>query len=165
MNEIIKQKIVEAYKKLLKYDFYLLKVAANERSIAHKFAEYIQTEFLDYNVDAEYNRTEAEPKKLEHVVDELKKKLEEESIEYVSLDDEDATTVFPDIIVHRRGTKENLLVIEAKKDIKNDKIDSQKLLAYKTQLGYRYAYSVTFPTKQPSYALEDSQIAGYITEV
>jgi hypothetical protein len=153
----IKQKMIRAYKKLLRHDFYLLQVAANERSITHKFAEYLQREFPSYNVDCEYNRTGIDSKTLDGLKSELKKE--------VPLDDEDATTVFPDIIVHHRGTKNNLLVIEAKKDVKTDCKDGKKLAAYKSQLGYQHAYSVTFPTGQKIIDFTESQIDGFITPV
>jgi len=98
----VKQKIIRAYRKLLRHDFYLLQVAANERSITHKFAEYLQREFPSYNVDCEYNRIGNDTKKLDGLLSELKKVFSESKKE-VPLDDEDATTVFPDIIVHHRG--------------------------------------------------------------
>ena len=36
------------------------------------------------------------------------------SIPAASADDTNSVTVFPDIIVHRRGTAQNLLVVEVK---------------------------------------------------
>ena len=52
-----------------------------------------------------------------------------------------ARTVFPNIIVHRRDTQDNYLVIEAKKSTNPDDrdIDFDKLTGYKRQLGYRHA--------------------------
>jgi hypothetical protein len=54
--------------------------------------------------------------------------------------------VIPDIIIHRRNTKKNLLVIEAKKD--NDPrggaADLEKLREFRTQLGYRHAVFLRF---------------------
>jgi hypothetical protein len=160
----VKQKIIRAYRKLLRHDFYLLQVAANERSITHKFAEYLQREFPSYNVDCEYNRIGNDTKKLDGLLSELKKVFSESKKE-VPLDDEDATTVFPDIIVHHRGTQNNLLVIEAKKDVKKDPKDERKLTEYKNQLGYQHAYSVTFPTGQKVNDFRESQIDGFITPV
>jgi hypothetical protein len=153
---LVNQKIVLAYKKFLRQDIYLLQVAANERSITHKFAEYLQQEFPSYNVDCEYNRTGIHPKTLEGLKSELKKD--------VPLDDEDATTVFPDIIVHHRGTQNNFLVIEAKKDVKTDPKDDKKLAAYKNQLGYQHAYSLTFPTGKSVHDFNESQVDDFIVE-
>ena len=157
MDISIKQKIIQAYKKLLRHDVYLLQVTANERSITHKFAEYLQREFPSYNVDCEYNRTGIDSKTLDILKSELKKE--------VPLDDQDATTVFPDIIVHHRGTKNNLLVIEAKKNVKDDPKDKIKLKAYKDQLAYQYAYAVTFPTGERVNDFTESQIESFIKPV
>jgi len=156
MDTSVKQKVVRAYKELLRHDFYLLQVAANERSITHKFAEYLQREFPSYDVDCEYNRTGIEPKTLDRLKSELSKG--------VPLDDEDATTVFPDIIVHHRGTRNNFLVIEAKKDVKADPKDEKKLSAYKEKLGYQHAYAVTFPTGPKLNRFKESQIDSLIVE-
>lgn len=41
---------------LQKNDSFLLENEVNERTIAHKFAEYLQKQFPDWNVDCEYNR-------------------------------------------------------------------------------------------------------------
>jgi hypothetical protein len=115
---------------LLDWDTYLLKVDANERSISHRLAIYLEREFPDFDVDCEYNRDGIEPKQLPRPV------LRPDS------EDTDAKTVFPDIIVHRRGTNgNNLLVVEIKKTSNGDgrEHDRRKLRGYKSILGYRYA--------------------------
>ena len=129
--KVIKDKIIKAYKLLLKNDGYLFIAEANERSITHKFAEYLQLEFLEYNVDCEYNRNGLDIKKL----DSFKKNIMSDDIEAVS--------VFPDIIIHHRGTKNNFIVIEAKKST-NKGDDNKKLLLYKKDLGYKYAFAIQF---------------------
>jgi hypothetical protein len=97
----------------------------NERSLTHKYAEYLQEEFPEWNVDCEYNRDGHDTKKI---------------ISYIrKIDNENARTVYPDIIIHHRGTKNNLVVIEAKKDNFNgDNLDVQKLEAYNKDLGYKF---------------------------
>ena len=123
-----------AYRALLDGDRALLEVDANERSLTHKLAEHLQAEFLDWNVDCEYNRNGALPKRLRGV---------EES---VSTNDTDGKTVFPDIIVHRRKTASNLMVIEAKKSsTAGSSTDKEKLRAYKAEHGYQFAFAVVFP--------------------
>lgn len=42
----------------------LLEIKVNERSVALKFAEYLQIEFPDWNVDCEYNRDNSLIKRL-----------------------------------------------------------------------------------------------------
>ncbi len=63
MADRIKNKIINAYKLLLKNDNYLFVVNANERSLTHKLAECLQLEFPEYNVDCEYNRNGLDIKK------------------------------------------------------------------------------------------------------
>jgi hypothetical protein len=83
---------------LFSRDERLLRVNVNERSITHRLAMYMQARIEGWDVDAEYNRNHDDPK----VIPPLKEILS---------DDTEGTTVYPDIIVHRRNTNENLLVI------------------------------------------------------
>lgn len=124
-----------AYDALLCNDRYLLEVDANERSITHKLAEYLQREFPGWNTDCEYNRSGDLPKTLRRRVG-----------EWVRADDTEARSVFPDIIVHRRGpSKPNLLVVEAKKSTtQRGSDDEEKLRAYLCEYHYQFAYMVIF---------------------
>ena len=115
-------------------------------------------EFFD--VDCEYNKNGLESKRLV----EFRKQIDS--------DDEDGVTVYPDIIVHRRGTKNNFIVIEAKKTSNGSqhqkngcKCDRCKLLAYKKELGYKYAYFVRFPVLDDFKNFKDEDIEQYIEEV
>lgn len=130
-KEQIVKKLYNAYRMLLKNDRHLFVVNANERSITHKYAEYLQEEFTQWHVDCEYNRNGLNSKKLLY----FKKTI--------SSDDVDALSVYPDIIIHRRGTNVNLIVIEAKKS-NNYASDEDKLKAYKEDLKYKYAFAVKF---------------------
>ena len=130
----VRRRVEAAYDLLLRHDADLLKVDANERSITHKLAEHLQREFPDWHVDCEYNRSGDLPKRLVGA-DGL-----------VSTHDTDGRTVFPDIIVHRRGSRENLVVIEAKKlTTAQGTSDVEKLQAYKVEHGYPFAYAIVFP--------------------
>jgi hypothetical protein len=115
--------------KLKKNDWKLLKSDVNERSITHKLAIYLQENFPNFDVDCEYNRDGLDPKILNLPVSNI-------------LDnDTEAKTVFPDIIIHERGTNNNILVIEVKKSSNrnsNGRTDEEKLYAYIQQLGYRF---------------------------
>jgi len=135
----MKRRVTMACERFLKNDGYLLERDANERSITHKFAEHLQSEFRHWHVDCEYNRDEHRTKQL---VLPRRESFPEE--------DGHARTVFPDIIVHRRGTRDNLLVIEAKKSSNpdGDDWDREKLTEFKTQLGYRFALFVRFLTRE-----------------
>lgn len=130
----IGRKVLNALSTFLERDEFLLQIDANERAMTHRVALYLQNEFPDMNVDCEYNRDDHEPKAL-----------------YLpggdpDLYDTDAQTVYPDIIVHRRGTNDNLLVVEFKKTssrVSSEK-DFAKLNQFKVQLNYQYALFVEF---------------------
>jgi hypothetical protein len=128
----------------LRLESFILKEGLNERTIVHKLAEYLQRAFTNYDVDCEYNKMPAEDSK-----EYIKKTLNLDA-EDIESDDEKAITVYPDIIVHKRGHNENnYLVIEVKKKeyagIKRKGkeetykgFDFRKLKAYTKQLNYTY---------------------------
>jgi hypothetical protein len=108
---------------LLERDIHLLSVDVNERAITHRLACHLQHFVKGYDIDCEYNRNQNMIKVLR------------------SHGFTDRCAV-PDIIVHRRGTDENRLVIEAKKakEPERDKEqDRQKLRALVDDLGYPLA--------------------------
>lgn len=136
MEQLIKNAVDEALGQLLRADSDILKMDINERSISHRLAGYLEPFFPGWNVDCEYNRNHDDPKRL--------------NIPRRNIDSDDiqATTVFPDIIVHKRGTDDNLLVIEMKKTTskENDDYDFGKLKAFKDQLKYQYALFIKVKT-------------------
>lgn len=107
--------------------------------MAHKFAEYLQVVFKHWHVDCEYNRDghEQDPKRLP-----LPSNRNSEQVQ--------DTTVYPDIIVHRRGQALNLLVIEVKKSSNNDsaavEFDRVKVASCVDHLGYKLGLFITFRT-------------------
>jgi len=135
--EDVRQRVIAAIVALYKYDGYLLDNDVNERSITHKLAEHLQREFPRWNVDCEYNRLNRNAKRLRMVFDQHKEHFlpDEECI----LEDLVARTVYPDIIIHKRGTHENLVVIEVKKGnggALNPDLD--KLAAFTRDADYEY---------------------------
>ena len=135
-NEEVIRRLYSAYNVLLEKDGKLLELDANERSITHKLAEHLQAEFPGWNVDCEYNRNGELPKRLVG------------TLQDVSNGNTDGKTVFPDVIVHKRDTTDNLLVIEAKKNTTGDESsDLGKLKAYKAEHGYQFAFGVVFPVE------------------
>ena len=122
---------------LQKNDFFLLKGGIHERSITHKLAEYLQEQFPDWNVDCEYNRKGVETKKLKGI---------EECEEHRKTE-----IVYPDIIVHERNTKHNLLVIELKKNDPECQCDIRKLELFtnrKGEFGYALGLFIQFDDSQ-----------------
>lgn len=143
-KEEIKKKVYIAIDLLIKNDSFLLKNDVNERSISHKLAEYLQQQFPEYNVDCEYNRIKNQ--KMDHAY--ITKKINLPISELRS-DDTTAKTVYPDIIIHKRGTENNLVVIEIKKKLSDEdkKYDINKLEAFKKQLGYKNSLFIEFDNK------------------
>ncbi|MDN7445022.1 hypothetical protein QZM64_38310 [Burkholderia cepacia] len=129
--------VARALSELLVNDQDLLCIDANERSITFRFAMYLQSCFPGWTVDCEYNRDGIEPKRLGDL--EL----------YPYSDDDEAKTVFPDVIVHRRGTGQNHLVLEFKKSTSRvgRETDLRKLRGYRQQLGYEHALFVEVGTE------------------
>lgn len=128
----IQQIVEQAVSKLREKDSYLLTKDLSERSFSHKVGVYLENKFSDYNVDCEYNG---------YVLADNDKKyiniLRDKIIELKKLreTDEDREIlkryVYPDIIVHKRGKDDNLLIIEIKKHNNPDiEFDREKLARY-----------------------------------
>jgi len=125
-NEI-KTRAIAAICRLYCHDQDLLDVEVNERTITHKLAEYLQDEFPEWHVDCEYNRWYEQVKKL---------RIREW---HSSPDDTEARTVSPVMIVHRRRTDQNLIVLEVKKASGiAETHDIEKLRAFTGEPEYRY---------------------------
>ena len=134
---LVEKKLRDAIDQLLEEDRFLLENDVNERSLSHKLAEYLQTRFPNWNVDCEYNRNHN-----------LVKKLNIE-LPGSSAEDTEGTTVYPDIVVHRRNTDENLLVVEIKKSTNSDtgRYDMEKLRSFICELVYAYGAFIEFATR------------------
>jgi hypothetical protein len=107
----------------------LLDLDVSERALCHQLAKYIAVlvpNDLHLQTDCEYNRHGANPKRLDLPPrDALDRELR-------------ATTVFPDIIVHRRGTDDhNEIVLEIKKPGGDVDYDTLKLRKFRKVLSYR----------------------------
>lgn len=130
----VKIRLKAAIQKFLRKDLHLLKVRCSERSVCHKLAEHLNSAFRNWDIDCEYNRNGDIPKKIMFL-----RRSEEQS-------------VYPDIIIHKRGLKKNLLVIEAKRIDTSEVLreyDKQKLEAYLSEHNYRYAVSLEFGVNSP----------------
>lgn len=133
--------VIHAVQTLLDRDAYLLWADVNERTVTHRLAIYVEQAFPGWDVDCEYNRDGHDPKE----------------IAFGSGDDaEHGSRVFPDVIVHKRGTTENLVVFELKKsnNPESDARDFEKLRGYCQQLGYQHGVfvRVVVRAQEPSVA-------------
>jgi hypothetical protein len=131
-----------ALEELLHEEFELFDLDANERSITHMLAKHLEPWFPGYSVDCEYNRDGIDPKAL------ILGGTCQAPVNWDLTEGDigEGKTVYPDIIVHKRGTAENLLVVEAKKSSnKSPCRDKLKLQEYKRQLGFLAAFQVILP--------------------
>jgi hypothetical protein len=155
-EEEVRQAVSDALDKVKDEDTDLLRFDVNERSITHRLAFYLDEEVdCEWGVDIEYNRVGEDEVSKSVPMEYLKSKISDD----VDPEDLDAKTVYPDVIVHKRGKRyENLLVIEAKKSGRSGEYDREKLTAYKEELRYEHGVFVTFegirPDEDPGYCCD-----------
>ncbi|MBZ0158278.1 MAG: N-6 DNA methylase [Alphaproteobacteria bacterium] len=121
----VEERLKTALDTFIRRDSKLIDLNANERSMTAKIADYLQDEFPEWDVDHEYNRDENAPKR-----------------------DTSGTLTTPDIIIHRRGTNENFIVIEIKKERGGE--DLNRLREIATQRSYHYAFAITIDRNRPT---------------
>ncbi len=128
----MQSQIQEAINSLLENDAILLQNDTAERTITGRLAIYIQERFPEWNVDCEYNRNMDAVKRLKEICNPTNNK--------------NGSSVFPDIIVHKRMSEENYIVIEVKKttNTETDDCDMQKIKAFREELGYKHGLFVRF---------------------
>ena len=127
--DVLKTRLEEAIERLIERDRDLLVLNVSERCVSHRLALYLQELFPELNVDCEYNRTGPNTKQ-----------LEPPPVGFC-WDDDEAKSVFPDILVHRRNCADrNVLVVEVKKTGNGTlaNFDRAKLNAF-TRPDYNYA--------------------------
>ena len=130
MKEKIRDLLEKACKKIYKEDRYLIDNRVCERAIVFRLGIYIQriiskdAELKFYDLDNEYNRNRQDSKRIPGF--------------------ENGT--YPDLIIHKRGSnKNNMVIIECKTEW-NDDIDRdiQKLREFINITGeYKYKYGVS----------------------
>ncbi|MFZ5450847.1 MAG: hypothetical protein ACOZF2_03080 [Thermodesulfobacteriota bacterium] len=143
-EEQVEKAVNEALDKLREKDWQLLYWDVNERSISHRLAIYLEDYFKNYDldIDCEYNRM-YDGKNIR-----TPKSLDIQPKSIIS-DDIKGTTVYPDIIVHRRNSYNNLVAIEIKKTSSNQQnyqYDLDKLAAFKNELKYKFAIFIKMKT-------------------
>jgi hypothetical protein len=123
----------------------------HERSITHRLAIYLEDHFKesDYIVDVEYNRMRNQYGE-DIIGNEIGKRLDLEQY------GKSINSVYPDIIVHKRDTDNNLVEIEVKMQWKNDKkiFDLQKINEYISQLNYNHGVYLELGSKRSECNIE-----------
>ena len=119
-------RIAGALDALRRDDAALLVRDAHEQAITARLADHVRQRCAGWDIDAEYNRDGHAVKKANGVI------------------------VVPDVIVHHRGTPDNLLVIEVKKSNNTKMADLEKLRAFRSShLAYRHAHFIKFTVGAP----------------
>ena len=123
-----KRKVIECIHKLWSSDEILFTEHCHERTITHKLAQYLQESFNGWDIDVEYNR-----------------KVSTDGMPFV-VKMFNGTPIFPDIIIHHRGTRENLIVIEMKMkgSMKKDRIKLEGLTLHSGGYGYECGLLIKF---------------------
>jgi hypothetical protein len=146
--EILKCNLKKAFKKLYKDDWELFDVNIYERTLVARFADYLQKN-LDadenfpggYKVDVEYNRNRTNPKEV------------------------NGNKRYPDLIVHKRCSDDNILIVEFKKNFsisncsEKTKCDSIKLveLTFKT---FKYKFGLYAEFIEPANGFRSNGISS-----
>lgn len=138
----IRDLIIQALDALLQTtDNWLLKNDLSEQSISHRIAFHLDPLFSNFNVDCEYNG-DIDKENSRKAISILKGDLQQFGL----LRDKEASdlekeftnrAVFPDIIIHTRGTNDNnLCILEVKKSTStvNFNYDLIKLRSYTSNL-------------------------------
>lgn len=138
--EILEAAITQALTQLYTQDGYLINHAsghAGERAtvfrFGHYFASILEKKLPGYVVDCEYSRN----------MDQKRKILPSWP-----------NGCYPDIILHRRGTPENVLALEFKawwrENLEQEvNRDARKILELKNTLGYSYGAVILLEKEQP----------------
>ncbi|MBW7475675.1 hypothetical protein K0T92_13055 [Paenibacillus oenotherae] len=139
MSLLVQRRIKSAVDRLFYFDRDLFIYNSSERSITHRFALYLGYMFYQWDIDVEYNRVGNDPKKIDRINQSLKEDVN-------NTDDifSGRMTIYPDIIVHKRGKPKNHLVIEVKKiNSTNDVLDQYDIKKLRNSileptLNYKY---------------------------
>lgn len=132
MKKLLENLIQKSLDNLYANDKYLIEHKVAERDITHRFAYYFEnnmqnTDVSSYNVDCEYNRDGYGIKQVH------------------------GNYVYPDFILHKRGSNEdNLLIIEFKTwwNPNNDKDIEKIQWMMHPQLRYKYKYGCSITINQ-----------------
>jgi hypothetical protein len=164
--------ILAAMGMFMSQDEWLIINDLSEQSMTHKMAIYLQDYFSDFDVDCEYNGdidNENARKSIRILKDELKANGLIKESDLNLWPDFVERTVYPDIIIHRRGTNDfNLCVIEVKKSTSSVsyEYDFIKLRAYTAEynhLNYSLGVFIEIVTgSHPDYSIRLFKNGGQI---
>ena len=129
--EKVQDGVTEALRRFYRNDLYLIRIKAHERSLTFRLGMYLQQIFPDWDVDCEYNRNVSEPDDVKRIPGHK--------------------PVYPDVILHKRGSAKNLLAIEAKPPHSSSGAigkDKRKIEKYVTRRKLRYRFGLFIEFKE-----------------
>jgi len=139
---VLKEAILEALKFFIKKDDSLLRLNVREEAISHRLAFYLEQTFnrlkcgLALNVkeiesitvDCEYDKHNDAPKTLQDIIQKYPKKKTD--------------LIRPDIVLHKRNSGTNLIVIEIKKKKSRDKEYAKDKIKAFIESSYAYQLGI-----------------------
>jgi hypothetical protein len=145
----LQEKFLSALKNFYIKDCKLVEYKVAERALTHNLAEHLQDEFPEYDVDCEYNKVgEGDPKRIGFLFFQMQRKGRNKCCGDCDRCRKNKCVIFPDIIVHKRGQVDNLIVVEAKTvwSSRSQKRDFEKLegLVRSEEYGYALGIGVVF---------------------
>ena len=163
---LVENRIKNALKRLYHFDEAIIMNNSHERSITHRLALHIGTVFYEWDVDVEYNRNLGESKTIYRTINQLLRNANASDIA------SGRKAVYPDIIVHKRDTPNNHLIIEVKKASSRERLDDFdrfKLKAYllDDSLKYKYAAFIKLgdPYEKPKFSFEVKSREELLTQL
>ena len=145
---LVEPRIAAALDQVLTDDSALLEDGTGERSIAHRLAVYLERHFPGSHIDCEFNRQGDVDERVTKRVSPSPPVLSE------SRRGQGTADVTPDIIIHRRRNRRNLLAIEVKPSGSDDlPRDREKLRRYLTEpyLVYAFAVLITYRNDEAAF--------------
>ena len=147
---------------LYKNDYYLIEHSIHEQDISHRIAHYMENLLNNYewykkiplNIDVEYNKNFDDSKKVFNNCFNCSEKKCYIKKEHYHISNYESDCK-PDIIVHERESKNNIVVIEVKKNKKQCSEDFAKLSAFTCyNSDYKYGIGIYINIADiPSYIL------------
>jgi hypothetical protein len=133
--ETLKERIHVAIHEFKRTGSDLIDVNSSERSMTFLLGSILYKDELlsEYNIDCEYSRDGQEAKRL--------------LLPYAVNNSNELSPriVYPDIIIHKRRTNINLLVIEAKKEGLPNTYDQLKIHSFLQEFEYTFGLLLTIP--------------------
>jgi len=147
-------KVVRALAEFYAREAVLFEKDLGERTLTHRLAVQIESQFPGWEVDCDYNR-----------LGERTLRLPKGTI--VSTDDRLGKSIYPDIVVHQREIPDNLLAIELRKAANHQPIehDQHKLRALTDpHLWFAYRIGVLVTLAKNNVASSEVYIGGVIDQ-